>query len=89
MKASDVFLGLVSALGLSLLGFASSQVYQMKAEMAVVSYKVDENHKMIRPMWQDWISQASSDGSIKGPNSDSSILISDRLDQDGQAWTLE
>lgn len=78
MKAPDVFLGLVSAVGLSLLGFASSQVYQMKAEMAVVSYKVDENHKMIRPMWQDWISQAAFNGSIKGTNSVSSIQISDR-----------
>jgi|TARA_R110000796_G_scaffold132130_3_gene247635 hypothetical protein len=44
-----------SVLGLALLGWASLQVYQLNANVAVVSYKVDENHDMIKPMWQDFL----------------------------------
>jgi hypothetical protein len=27
----------------------------MNAQMALVSYKVEENYKMIKPMWQDFL----------------------------------
>ena len=43
----------VDALGI--LSWGAFQLYQMNANMAVVSYKVDENHKMIKPMWQDFL----------------------------------
>ena len=46
------FLGVVA---LGLLGWGSLQLYQMNANMAVVSYKVEENYKMIKPMWQDFL----------------------------------
>lgn len=43
----------VAALGL--LSWGSLQLYDMKADMAVVTYKVEENYKMIKPMWQDFL----------------------------------
>ena len=46
------FFGVVA---LGLLGWGSLQLYQMNANMAVVSYKVEENYKMIKPMWQDFL----------------------------------
>ena len=46
------FLGVVA---LGILGWGSLQLYQMNANMAVVSYKVEENYKMIKPMWQDFL----------------------------------
>lgn len=48
----DQVLGVVA---LGLLGWGSLQLYQMNANMAVVSYKVDENYKMIKPMWEDFL----------------------------------
>ena len=45
----------IGVIALGILGWGSMQLYQMNANMAVVSYKVEENYKMIRPMWQDFL----------------------------------
>ena len=44
-----------SAVALGMLGWASLQVYQMNASVSLISYKVDENYDMIKPMWQDFL----------------------------------
>ena len=46
---------LVGVVALGILSWGALQLYQMNANMAVVSYKVDENYKMIKPMWQDFL----------------------------------
>ena len=46
---------LVGVVALGILSWGALQLYQMNANIAVVSYKVDENHKMIKPMWQDFL----------------------------------
>lgn len=45
----------LGVIALGLLSWGSLQMYQMNANMAVVSYKVEENYKMIKPMWQDFL----------------------------------
>jgi hypothetical protein len=51
MKINEI-LG-VAVLGL--LSWGGLQLYQMNAIVAVISYKVDENHKMIKPLWQEFL----------------------------------
>ena len=51
MKFEQAF-GVVA---LGLLSWGSLQLYQMNASMTLVTYKVDENYKMIKPMWQDFL----------------------------------
>jgi len=46
---------LIGVVAIGILSWGAFQLYQMNANMAVVSYKVDENHKMIKPMWQDFL----------------------------------
>ena len=46
---------LIGVIVLGILSWGSLQLYQMNANMAVMSYKVDENYKMIKPMWQDFL----------------------------------
>lgn len=46
---------MISVVVLGVLSWGSMQLYQMKADMAVITYKVDENYKMIKPMWQDFL----------------------------------
>ena len=46
---------LISVLGLGVLGWGALQIHDMKADLAVVTYKVEENYKMIKPMWQDFL----------------------------------
>ena len=45
----------IGVVALGLLSWGSLQVYQMNASLSVVSYKVEENYKMIKPMWQDFL----------------------------------
>ena len=40
---------------LGVLSWGSLQVYTMNAELALVSYRVEENYNMIKPMWQDFL----------------------------------
>lgn len=46
---------LLGVCALGVLSWGALQIYQMNAQMALVSYKVDENYKMIKPMWQDFL----------------------------------
>lgn len=48
---------LLGVIGLGLLSWGSMQLYQMNAQMAVTSYKVEENYKMIKPMWEDFLTR--------------------------------
>ena len=45
----------LGVLGLGVLGWGALQVHDMKADLAVATYKVDENYKLIKPMWQDFL----------------------------------
>jgi hypothetical protein len=79
MKPTEVFLGLVGTAGVGLLSFAALQVYQMNAHMAVVSYKVDENHDMIKPMWQEFlVRKAGQYDNVEASDVVPSIQISGR-----------
>jgi len=58
------FSDITSVIVVGLLGWGSTQLYVMKSELAVVSYRVEENYKMIKPMWQDFlVRQANYDKS--------------------------
>ena len=50
----------MSAVIILLLGWGSFQLYGMNAEMRLVSYRVDENYKMIKPMWQDFLVRSAN-----------------------------
>ena len=45
----------LGVVAIGILGWGSMQIYHMKADFAVVTYKVEENYKMIKPMWQDFL----------------------------------
>lgn len=45
----------LAAVAIGILGWGSLQIYQMNASISVIAYKVDENYKMIKPMWEDYI----------------------------------
>lgn len=46
---------LIGVVALGVLSWGSFQVYTMNAELSVISYRVEENYKMIKPMWQDFL----------------------------------
>lgn len=46
---------LLGVVGVGLLSWGSLQLYNMNASMALITYKVEENYKMIKPMWQDFL----------------------------------
>ncbi len=51
LNSQDIF----STIIVLLLGWGAFQLYGMNANMAVITYKVDENYNMIKPMWQDFL----------------------------------
>ena len=50
----------MGVVALGLLSWGSLQLYQMNANMTLVTYKVEENYKMIKPMWKDFLVRQSS-----------------------------
>ena len=46
---------LLGVVALGLLSWGSLQLYNMNASMTLITYKVEENYKMIKPMWQDFL----------------------------------
>lgn len=51
MKVEHLF----ATIALTILSWGAIQIYQMNANVSVIAYKVDENYKMIKPMWEDYI----------------------------------
>ncbi len=51
LNSQDIF----STIIIILLGWGAFQLYGMNANVAVITYKVDENYNMIKPMWQDFL----------------------------------
>ena len=49
----------IGVIALGLLSWGSLQIYQINAKVLLMSYKVDENHKMIKPMWEDFLVRRS------------------------------
>jgi len=45
----------IGVIVLGMLTWGSLQIYQINAKVLLMSYKVDENHKMIKPMWEDFL----------------------------------
>jgi|TARA_B110000908_G_C10250667_1_gene451825 hypothetical protein len=75
------FQHVISVVSLALLSWAAMQVSELKSEVAVVSYKVEENYEMIKPMWQDFlVRKANHYADIKGTNSVPSFQASRRED---------
>lgn len=60
MKAEQI-LGVIA---LGILSWGSVQIYDMNAQLLLVSYRVDENHEtvqsnyaMIKPLWQEFLAR--------------------------------
>tara|TARA_R100001510_G_scaffold17180_2_gene14494 strand:- start:20486 stop:20719 length:234 start_codon:yes stop_codon:yes gene_type:complete len=62
-----------SAVIILLLGWGSFQLYGMNANVAVISYKVEENYKMIKPMWQDFLVRSANNANIQKPNDETNF----------------
>jgi len=46
---------LLGVVAIGILSWGSLQLYNMNASMTLITYKVEENYKMIKPMWQDFL----------------------------------
>ena len=46
---------MLAVIAIGILSWGALQIYQMNANIAVISYKVNENYNMIKPMWQDYL----------------------------------
>ena len=56
-------LNLLMTAALGFLAWIAISVVDLKTETAVISVKVDENHKMLTTLWQDYIRRAE-DGNL-------------------------
>tara|TARA_R110002153_G_scaffold131197_1_gene280173 strand:+ start:793 stop:1032 length:240 start_codon:yes stop_codon:yes gene_type:complete len=67
---------IVSVVILGILSWGSMTLFTMNAQMALVVYKVDQNHKMIQPIWRDFLQRQISYGNIQGSNEQTDIHAS-------------
>ena len=49
----------IGVIGIGILSWGALQIYQINAKVLLMSYKVDENHRMIKPMWEDFLVRKS------------------------------
>ena len=71
------FNNLASVITIGLLCWGALQLYELKANSAVITYRVSENYDMIKPMWQDFlVRSAQLDEYKQNINSFSSVQTS-------------
>ena len=44
---------------IGLVGWIAITVFEMNSNMAVISYRVEENYNMIKPIWQEFLAETS------------------------------
>jgi len=54
------FNSLASLATIGLLSWGALQLYELKSDTAVISYRVGQNNDMIKPMWQDFLVRSAS-----------------------------
>ena len=54
------FHNIASLATIGILSWGALQLYELKSDTAVISYRVGENHDMIKPMWQDFLVRSAS-----------------------------
>jgi len=59
------FNSLASLATIGLLSWGALQLYELKSDTAVISYRVGENYDMIKPMWQDFLVRSASHNEYK------------------------
>lgn len=42
---------------IGIVGWVAVTVFEMSSDMAVISYRVEENYNMIKPMWQEFLTE--------------------------------
>tara|TARA_R110000824_G_scaffold59952_1_gene160628 strand:- start:1918 stop:2112 length:195 start_codon:yes stop_codon:yes gene_type:complete len=42
---------------IGIVGWVAITVFEMSSDMAVISYRVEENYNMIKPMWQEFLTE--------------------------------
>lgn len=52
---------IVSGLILAFIGWVGMSIVELKTDTAVVKVKVDENHKMLTVLWQDFLKDKAND----------------------------
>ena len=62
------FNSIVAGITMGLVAWGSLQIYHLKSDLAVIQWRVDENHGMLKPMWQEFLVRSASNGN--GSNSD-------------------
>jgi hypothetical protein len=49
------FNSIVAGITMGLVAWGSLQIYHLKSDLAVIQWRVDENHGMLKPMWQEFL----------------------------------
>mgnify|MGYP003633111672 FL=1 len=44
---------------IGIVGWVAITVFEMSSDMAVISYRVEENYNMIKPMWQEFFTESA------------------------------
>ena len=65
MNIKDFSTGFMIVLFAGAIGWSISTLIEVDKRTAIMAEKVSENHKMIKPLWEDFI-RRKQDGYVKG-----------------------
>ena len=65
MNTKEISTGVMIVLFAGAIGWSISTLIEVDKRTAIMSEKVSENHKMIKPLWEDFI-RRKQDGYVKG-----------------------
>jgi len=65
MNTKEISTGVMIVLFAGAIGWSVSTLIEVDKRTAIMAEKVSENHKMIKPLWEDFI-RRKQDGYVKG-----------------------
>ena len=73
LMSKEIFTGLTVAFGFGVMAWIATTLISVDKRTEVMAFKVEENHSMLKPLWEDFIKRSAHYGNNEESNSHANL----------------
>ena len=73
LMSKEIFTGLPVAFGFGVMAWIATTLIAVDKRTEIMAVKVEENHSMLKPLWEDFIKRSAHYDSVEKPNTHANL----------------
>ena len=73
LMSKEIFTGLTVAFGFGVMAWIATTLIAVDKRTEIMAVKVEENHSMLKPLWEDIIKRSAHYDSVEKPNTHANL----------------